>query len=226
MSSTDMPLKNLWLPDAVKDFAQIATRTHYREDSVLFWEGDSSNRVFFIEDGIVQIYHYTEEGVTVPLLFHQRGELVGIGGILSDTVRKVNAKTLRPCVIWEMSRPVFYQMLHDYPDVTIWIATSLSDRLRITDQEVLRAVAMGTDRRLAVSLLELAQGSEAERREDGSLCVRITHQELAQMAGACRQTTTTILGKFKQQGILRTRKGSLELLDLEKLKEITMWEKK
>ena len=217
MNDYSFPSKNLWLPDIVKDFTKLAIRTQYRENSVLFWDGDPSDRLFFVEEGMVQMYHYTEEGVTVPLLFHQRGELVGLGGVLCGTARKVNAKTLRPSVLWEMSRADFFQILHDYPDVTIWVAVSLSERLRITDQEVLRAVVMESDCRLAISLLELAQGSEAQRLENGSVRVSVTHQELAQTIGACRQTVTTTLGKFKRQGILRTRKGSLELLDLKKL---------
>ena len=208
------------MPDIVKEFEQFASRAQYRENSVLFWDGDPSDSVFFVEEGMVQMYHYTKEGVTVPLLFHQRGELVGVGGILSDTVRKVNAKTLRPSVLWTIRRADFFQMLHGYPDVTIWIAVSLAERLRITDQEVLRAVAMESDCRLAISLLELAQGSEAIRMEDGGIRVKVTHQELAQTIGSCRQTVTTMLGKFKQQGILRTRKGSLELLNLKKLETI------
>ena len=221
MNDMVMPSRNLWLPDAVKDFAHFAFRVQYRENAVLFWDGDPSDRVFFVEEGMVQMYHYTKDGVTIPLLFHQRGEIVGVGGILSDTVRKVNAKTLRPSVLWEISRTDFFQMLHNYPDVTIWIAASLSDRLRITDQEVLRAVAMECDRRLATTLLELAQGSEVEYNGDGSVRVRVTHQELAQIIGACRQTVTTTLGKFKRQGILRTKKGALDLLDLNELEAIT-----
>jgi CRP-like cAMP-binding protein len=191
MSNIVIPTRNLWLPDVVENFSSIATRTRYREGAVLFWAGDDSNRVFFVEEGIVQIYHYTEDGVIVPLLSHQRGEMVGIGGILSGTERNINARTLRPSVLWEVNRPAFFQLLHDYPDVTIWVATSLSDRLRITDQEVLRAVAMPSDRRIAISLLDLTQRDETVKNEDGSLRVQITHQELAQIVGICRQTVTT-----------------------------------
>lgn len=225
MSEYRLPPKNLWLPDVVKDFKQIATPMQYREDSILFWDGDPSDKIFFIEEGLVQMYHYTEDGITVPLLFHQRGDLVGLGGVLSGTPRKVYAKTLRASLVWVINRANFFQMLYDYPDVTIWIAGSLSDRLRITDQSLLRTVSQDSDRRLAAALVDLAQGGTAEQGEDGKLLIRITHQELANIIGACRQTTTTLLGKFKQQGILRTRKGSLELLDLDKLEYIAKHDK-
>lgn len=214
------PPKNLWLPSVVKEFSQIATPMQYREDSILFWDGDPSDRVLFVEDGLVQMYHYTEDGVTVPLLFHQRGDLVGVGGVLAGTVRKVYAKTLRKSLLWEISRTNFFQMLHDYPDVTIWMAASLSDRLRITDQAVLRAVALESDQRLAITLLDLAQGGSAEHQKDGTVHIKITHQELGNLIGACRQTTTTVLGKLKQQGILQTKKGYLILQDLDQLKEL------
>lgn len=226
MNELEIPPKNLWLPDVVSYFSQIATPMQYRENSILFWDGDPSDKVFFVEEGLVQMYHYTEDGITVPLLFHQRGEVVGVGGVLSGTPRKVFAKTLRSSLIWVMNRTNFLQILYDYPVVAIWIAGSLSDRLRITDQNLLRTVSLDADRRLASALLDLAQGGTAERGEDGQLLIRITHQELANIVGACRQTTTTVLGKFKQLGILRTRKGALEILDLAKLEDISKRDKR
>lgn len=225
MTNYEAP-KSLWLPSVVKEFSQIATPIQYREESILFWDGDPSDRVLFVEDGLVQMYHYTENGVTVPLLFHQRGELVGLGGVLAGTVRQVYAKTLRKSLLWEISRANFFQMLHDYPDVTIWIAASLSDRMRITDQAVLRAVALESGQRLTTTLLDLAQGGSAEHLSDGTIRIRITHQELGNIIGACRQTTTTALGKLKQQGILQPKKGYLILKDMEKLKELAARDKK
>lgn len=224
MTNYEAP-KSLWLPSVVKEFSQIATPIQYREESILFWDGDPSDRVLFVEDGLVQMYHYTENGVTVPLLFHQRGELVGLGGVLAGTVRQVYAKTLRKSLLWEISRANFFQMLHDYPDVTIWIAASLSERMRITDQAVLRAVSLASGQRLTSTLLDLAQGGSAERLSDGTIRIPITHQELGNIIGSCRQTTTTALSKLKQQGILQTKKGYLILKDMEKLKELAARDK-
>lgn len=218
MNHMTMPPKDLWLPDEVGNFSSIANPVRYREGAVLFWEGDPSDRVFFIEEGFVEMYHYTETGTTVTLLLHQPGDLVGLGGVFSDTVRKVYAKTLSACLLWEISRGDFFQMLYDHPKVTLWVAASLSDRLRTTDQAVLRVASMQVEGRLALVLLDLAQRHTPG--PDGRVVLEITHQELANMVGACRQTTTSVLGKLRRKGVLDTRKGILELLDLPLLERI------
>ena len=67
--------------------------------------------------------------------------------------------------------------------------------------------------RLARVLLEKAASA-------GSSTVSATHESLASAVGTSREVATRALGKFEAEGVLRTGRKHVEILDLEKLKEI------
>ena len=65
--------------------------------------------------------------------------------------------------------------------------------------------------------------SHEERRADG-IVIHITHQELSELAGTTRETTTLTLHRFKQVGLLRTGHGhtrcQILIIDLPGLREV------
>lgn len=214
----------VWLPTRVKNFAQRAKLLDCPEKTTLFWVGDPSDRVYFVEEGYVTMFHFTEEGDTVTLLLHHAGDIVGIGGVMDDgNPRAVCSETVGRCRIWEVTANAFYEMMYEYPEIAVWVAHDLSQRMKKIDQTVLRLVSMPASARIAVTLLDSA-GRETASRSDPAV-VHLTHQELANMIGICRQTATLFLGRFRDEGILDTGKGYIKLYDLNRLRTLAAEEK-
>ena len=67
-------------------------------------------------------------------------------------------------------------------------------------------------------------GRETASRSDPAV-VHLTHQELANMIGICRQTATLFLGRFRDEGILDTGKGYIKLYDMNRLRTLAAEEK-
>lgn len=67
--------------------------------------------------------------------------------------------------------------------------------------------------RLARHLLDLsAQGAGA-----GQLVARASQEELAQAAGTVREVAVRVLRELREEGLVRTRRGTVELLDVVRL---------
>ena len=69
--------------------------------------------------------------------------------------------------------------------------------------------------RLARVLLEKVQSA-------GSTTVSATHESLASAVGTSREVATRSLGKLESEGVLRTGRKHIEILDLERLTEMAM----
>ena len=69
--------------------------------------------------------------------------------------------------------------------------------------------------RLARVLLEKATSA-------GSSTVSATHESLASAVGTSREVATRSLGKLESEGVLRTGRKHIEILDLERLTEMAM----
>ncbi len=216
MAYATLEKDSYWPPDRFHDFSQRALKAQYKAGTVLFWPGDRAECVYLVETGYVKVCHYTDRGGVVTLFIHGPGELVGAGGVLDNRGRAVYAMAEGDCTVWEIPKETFFDLLETEPGFAIFVARDFARRLRNMDQHVLRVSSLPVGGRLVLALLDLA--GQAERNGDGTITIRITHQELSDMIGACRQTTTVALRDLKQKGLLLTQKGSILLTDLDALR--------
>lgn len=62
--------------------------------------------------------------------------------------------------------------------------------------------------------------NEVDRKKH--LNMLLTHQEIAEMVGTTRETVTRTLASFRQHGWIRIHGASMEILQQEKLKDISI----
>ena len=208
-----------WTVDTLKRFESCAEKKVYDNGEVLFLLGSESDRVYLIESGFVKVCHYTRTGNSVTLFIHEKGELVGAGAILNGTNRAVYAVSMGRSVIWAVSGEDFMSFLKNDSNFAIYVATDFAARLQKMDQRVLHVTSFSASQRVAGLLCDFVTSQKRERAE--TAVVYITHQEISDLTGACRQTVTKILHKFKEKGILETKKGAIVITDADSLKQET-----
>ena len=69
---------------------------------------------------------------------------------------------------------------------------------------------LSADKRLAIFLLQ-----ESEKRKSGKLS--LTHEQIARYMGSAREVVSRLLKYFAQEGMVELGRGSLRLLDRERL---------
>jgi CRP/FNR family transcriptional regulator len=69
------------------------------------------------------------------------------------------------------------------------------------------------DKRLAKFLLE-------ESELEGSLCLKITHEKIANHLGTAREVVTRMLRYFQSEGMVTLTRGAVELIDLAALEQL------
>ena len=73
---------------------------------------------------------------------------------------------------------------------------------------------------MAFVLLRLYRGGVVELTENGQALVRLTHQELANLAGTSRETVTRALKVLEGERVIETRPKEIILADIQGLEEI------
>lgn len=184
-------------------FLDLAERRDYRRGTHIFRATDPANRIFFLERGMVKIYHLAPQGTLTIFWFCAPGDIFGAGGIAGSLEQSVYGQAVEQSVVYVISRDDFERLLHVHPQLGVNALRLMAARLRVACDAVTDKTTQRTPARLARILLRLAKhwgepsGSEIRFR------VRITHQELANMMGACRQTVNRELNCFVDQGLIR-----------------------
>lgn len=210
--------ETLILEESLKQtFIDRSILKSYRQGEILFAQGDDSDCVYLVKKGRVKACHLAKDGTSITLLIHEKGEIVGVGGVIDQKPRAVFAFVdSKECQLWRMDAEDFIEMMKTNALLSYHVAIALARRQKSLDTQILRQISIRANDRISVVLFDLAMKSPYD---SGDLIkIKITQQEIADMIGTCRQTATTMIGNLKDDGIIETHKGYIIIRDIEKLK--------
>ena len=99
------------------------------------------------------------------------------------------------------------------------IISGLGRRLAEVEQRLADAVLKPVPQRLAAVLCQLVQAApEAGLLSPRGPEIQLTHEQLADLVGTTRVTTTRLLGDLRDAGVVRLRRGGVVALDRDRLR--------
>ncbi|HEV8525481.1 MAG TPA: Crp/Fnr family transcriptional regulator [Terriglobales bacterium] len=106
--------------------------------------------------------------------------------------------------VLRLSKKAYYDLLRRNPDAALDVIKYLGHRLNEA-QENAKLLAMDrAEQRMASLLIKLAARAGVREPDGIRLTVRLTRQDLADMAGIAVETATRIMGQFKRAGLVRS----------------------
>lgn len=196
---------------------KVAVPFEVSRGQLIFREGDDAAHVYLIESGHVKIYRNSMLGKTATVGIRKPGDLIGICEALTGSSRRGFAETIDKCILLRADARHFINILHENAALAVKVAVALGNRLREVENTVANLVSMEVDQRLAKVLVSLAQQGGQPGRKGIRIAAQLTHQDLADMVGSCRQTVTTVLRNFKEAGYIETDRRVLEIVNLDGL---------
>lgn len=190
----------------------------YSAGEIVFAAGDKAEYVYLIKQGRVKICHFAHNGSSVTLLIHTKGEMLGLGAVIDDSVLAIYGVAARDNTqLWRISARDFLHLLETNHEFSRSVTTVLARRMKALDTQILHQVSIRAKDRITVILFDLAikQGVE----DNGRVKIKITQQEIADFLGACRQTTTSMLHGLKEKGLIDIKKGYIFVNDLKALQK-------
>lgn len=199
-------------------FKLLATKMTMKAGETIFEEENCAKFVYLIETGHIKIFRISSFGTIVTVGIRKSGDVIGIAEVLREINRCCFAKTIELSELWKMDGYKFKELLYSHPQLALKIAATMSSRLREAETTILNLMTLEVDRRLARLLLSLAEKGTSLGEKGLKLNVKLTQDEMATMIGACRQTVTTTLQKFRDQGLIYSNKRNIEIVNLDNLR--------
>ncbi len=191
----------------------------FAEGAVLFREGDVGDALYLLAAGLVKLSKVDLGGHEKTLALLQPPEFFGEMALLGHATRSASALALSPVSTYLLFRDDFQRLLTAYPTINLNLTTTLANRLRGMDDEAQVLSYKDAPGRVAYVLLRLYRSGVVELDRTGAL-VRLTHQDLANLAGTSRETVTRALKALEQEGVIETRPKEVTIIDAEGLEEV------
>jgi CRP/FNR family transcriptional regulator len=205
-----LPILQQAEPRMARELQQVASFACIPAGQDVFIEGDPTEAITLLISGVVRVYKIGETGREITLYRFGVGEscVLTANAILSRKTFPAIATVQEPAEAVVIPAENFREWVRRYDRWRDFVFELFSHRLAMVMALVDEVVFRQMDRRVAKLLLSRAQTQNR---------IRITHQEIAADLGSSREVISRLIEEFAAEGILRSGRGMIEILDFELL---------
>ena len=180
----------------------VATRRKFPKDSVIFFERDPGDSLFMIMSGRVKVTILSDDGREIILSVLGEKDFFGEMSLLDNEPRSATAIAMEDAEVVILHQREFLSIVEKRPRILVLLLAVLSSRLRKANHQIGSLALLDVYGRVASVLLEMAK-ENGTRLKDGKICFRRpTHQEIANMIGATRETVSRMISDLHRQGYI------------------------
>jgi CRP/FNR family transcriptional regulator len=151
------------------------------------------------------------------------GEVIGLSSALAGSPSEICAKTIEPCTVNVLRSDDFLAFLERHGEASLLAAYALAEECKSMFLGARSLALSGSVAgRLAGLLLEWGKTSPPTTTHGLRFKMTLTHEDLAEFTGSCRETVTRALGKFQADNLIEIRGTTVHILDPERLEEFSI----
>ncbi|WP_428909688.1 Crp/Fnr family transcriptional regulator [Niallia sp. Krafla_26] len=174
----------------------------------IFHEGDVGTESYLIKQGRVKIYRLTNGKESILALLH-KGDFFGEMAMLDPhNSRSASAVALEKTNLLQLREKDMTSLLHKKPELAIKLLSLTMEKLRRANEKIQSITFLDVRTRIHRLILQLVQDYGIQTSEGVFIDYKITHQQMADLIGAVRETVSKILAEWQQEGwiIMKNRK--------------------
>lgn len=191
-----------------------------RKNDLIFFDG--AKRIYFLKKGIIKLIQTDDKGGETVKEFLQQGDIFGDITLERNSQASENSEYAKvvsdEVVICSFLPEDFEQVLEQNPLIALKFSKKVGEELKTLQLRYNDMIFKDVRTRLLNFILEFSKKNG--KREDNTLTVKnfLTHQDIADIIGATRQTVTTLLNEFEKDNKLIYSRSKITIPDLAKLK--------
>jgi len=205
-----------------RTLGRIALARSYRKGQMVFAEGDPGNGFYVVQSGRIKVFKISPEGKEQILHMFGPGDSFGEVAVFTGKGFPAFAAAEAPSSLFFFPRDAFVALVRRDPSLALNMLAILSQRLQkftgLIEDLSLREVPA----RLAAHLLYLSEKDPGA----GKIRLDISKGQLASLLGTIPETLSRIMNRMGRQGLIRTERNHLTILDRQGLQDIATEGKK
>ena len=171
--------------------------------------------LLFVKSGQLRAYILSDEGreITIYRLFDRDLCLFSASCIMRSIQFDVTIETEKDTDLWIIPADIYKSIMEESAPVANYtnelMATRFSDVMWLIEQIMWKSL----DKRVASFLLEESSIEESDK-------LKLTHEAIANHLGTHREVITRMLRYFQSEGMVKLSRGTVMILDKEKLEHL------
>lgn len=196
--------------------------TSYKKGVTLIFLAEEPTSVFYLKEGFVKMNTVLANGQELTLNIYKPGSLFPMFWALGEVPNNYAFETMTNVSLYKISRKEIVDFLKENPGVALdLIKRILSgvDGLLTNYNHLL----IGNSNTRVASAFLIAAKRFSQKTKDGKtlISLKLTHQDIANLAGISRETASIAIEKLSKDKIIKQVKRMFVILDMDKLHQKT-----
>jgi len=176
--------------------------------------GRNTDRVLVVLDGELELRARLPSGGRVVMALVRRGGVIADIPVLLGSPMPFDAVASRGTWVIEISDEEWMHLLQQFPALCLRWMASIARRLDADRRRLAVMMTRRLEAQVAFVLLE------QQEQQSGTLVVRLTHEVIADLVGARRQSVSKVMRTLTTMGLISSGYGQVELLDVRGLEAL------
>jgi len=172
----------------------------FEKKNTIFAQGDSTDGLFFIQEGKVQLSVVSETGKEATLGILSEGGFFGEGGLGGQLTRTSSAIALTDCILLHVGKKAMMLAMGREPKLSAMFVKYLLKRNIRYQDDLVDQLFNSSEKRLARVLLLMAQFGKQGVSEMS--VPRLSQETLAEMVGTTRSRVSFFMNRFRKFGFI------------------------
>lgn len=200
-------------PEQARWLEQTARMRRFKRLEVIYFPTEPGESVLVLSQGRVKIKSITPDGKEAILAFIEEGELFGELALFDEQPRNEYAQALSDAQVLVIPRDEMLWLMQQQPDVSLHVTKLIGVRRRRIENRLRNIMFRSNRDRVLSLLLELLETYGIQQGQQWEIGLHLSHQDLAGLIGATRETVTVALGRLQLEGLIRMQRRRITVLD-------------
>ena len=202
-------------PVEMKQITAVARSLRKERGEFVYMPGDRADSVYFLKKGRIKLSVLSDSGKEIAIDIIQPGEMFGEFALIDESVRSNMTQALDDVTILVFDKRNFASLIKSQPNLALNYIRMVGDRRRRMEKKLSDITSKEVLARVCELLHELSANALGD--EEHQSRIPLTHQDVASLIGASRQTTTSILNDLMRSGFIELGRGWVRVKSPRKL---------
>jgi CRP-like cAMP-binding protein len=204
----------------LNELSRLSDLKTFSKREVIYNKGAQTSHLFFLYDGRVQGIDFTLDGKEVGCFFAEPGDFFGELGVMDGKEQPESVIALVKSTVVAVPKPAIRPLLTAMPNMAEALMLKLAEKLRQASNQR-KILGLANPLQKVCAQLWTMNVNSTNTENTGKIPMMPTHQELAIMINASRETVTRVFQQLQTKSIVQRDGNDLLLLNLQTLKEIS-----
>ena len=188
----------------------------FQKNETIYCEGNLSQHIFLIKEGLVKTYSINELGKELNLSYYSKNEYFGFASFVKQVPHFENSKAITTTQLYKINKDEINSIINNNHHIIYNFIDLLADKLISSNERLLLQAYGSVRKKTAQTLLNLLENYPDNTNSE----LHISRLNLSNSIGIPKETLARTLHDFKEEKLIDFSNKGIKVIDKSKLQKI------